>query len=363
MAELNMELDCALRFTRRNFHLRFDCSIENPEFIGIFGRSGSGKSTLLRLLAGLEQPASGHIRVQRHTWWSSTRNIPPHRRRVGYVFQDARLFPHLSVADNLLFGQQSHHTTNNQSHWEEVLDILELEPLLQRRPHQLSGGQQQRVAIGRALLSHPRLLLMDEPLSALDEAAKAEILPYLERIHRRQAITTFYVSHNWHEIARLADRAIILDDGAIRINGAIGQVARKLATGSTILPPHAPVNIYEARVTATDDTRKLLQVACNNTSLWLPYDAKQPRVGENIRFMLAASDIAIATQPSPNSSFLNMLPCIVRAIHPVSDASCLLELDLDGLVALSAVSYASVQQLGLRKNQQVIALIKGSRLM
>ncbi len=356
-------LDFELHHCQGDFSLECTLRVDTPRFVGLFGPSGSGKSTLLRLLAGLEQPRNGHILANGETWYRPGLFLPPHKRRVGYVFQDARLFPHLNVNDNLLFGLRQRKQPFNQKNWQRVLDVLGLQPLLKRFPHHLSGGQQQRVAIGRALMSQPHWLLLDEPLSGLDQASKMEILPYLERIHRLNRTVTLYVSHDWYEMARLADDLIVLRNGQVSHEGPLQDVARQLALTPDSLPEHAPVNVFDTRIESCDPHRQLLQVSFGQTRLWLPADCKTARTGETVRVMLSAADIAIARQQPVESSFLNALDCIIDTIHPPRHGNHLLSLKRSGLLLLASVSVASVRKLALAVGQPVKALIKGTRVM
>jgi len=356
-------LDFDLRYAQGDFSLECALQADSPQFIGLFGPSGSGKSTLLRLLAGLDRPDAGHILANGQPWYRGGFFLPPHKRHVGYVFQDARLFPHLNVRDNLLYGLRQRKLPFNRQDWCQVLDVLGLHGLLKHTPRQLSGGQQQRVAIGRALMSQPHWLLLDEPLSGLDQASKAEILPYLERIHRLNRTITLYVSHDWQEIARLSDTVLTLDEGRVHTRGGLPEVARQLALIPGRLPEHAPVNVFDTRVERCDHERQLLQLSTGETLLWLPADCKTQPVGTTVRVMLSASDIAIARTQPEASSFLNALDCVIDAIHPPCHGNHLLSLKRPGLHLLARVSVASVRALELATGQAVKALIKGSRVM
>jgi molybdate transport system ATP-binding protein len=195
-----------------------DVDFETTErVVALFGPSGSGKSTLLNIIAGLTRPDSARIAVDGRVLADTTAalTIPVHRRRVGYVFQDARLFPHLSVAHNLRYGRWFTPEAGRYGGFEEIIELLGIRHLLGRRPGTLSGGEKQRVAIGRAILASPRILLMDEPLASLDEARKAETLPYIERLRDELAIPILYVSHSREEVERLARKIVHLDHGRV----------------------------------------------------------------------------------------------------------------------------------------------------
>ena len=201
-----MTIELGLRLRHGDFVLVAEMSVPLTGVTALFGPSGCGKTSLLRAIAGLEAGVQGYLRVGDEVWQDGRRFLPPHRRALGYVFQEASLFPHLSVRRNLEFGYRRIAATERRVDFAEAVDLLGVEPLLGRRPRELSGGERQRVAIARALLVSPRLLLLDEPLAALDGASKAAILPYLERLHRELQIPVFLVSHTTDEVARLADQ-------------------------------------------------------------------------------------------------------------------------------------------------------------
>ncbi len=216
-----MKIDFTAKHKRKDFTLDMALSFEGP-VTALFGPSGSGKTTVLNILGGLLRPQEGRIVVDGEVWFDSQAKIwvPAHKRRIGYVFQDARLFPHLSVGLNLRIGgwlRRSVRAKDKRSNveWDDVIDLLGLNQLLARKPGTLSGGEQQRVGIARALLANPKVLLMDEPLAALDEARRAEILPYIERLQSRFAIPTIYVSHAREEVERIADEIITMKDGSV----------------------------------------------------------------------------------------------------------------------------------------------------
>ncbi len=211
-----MSLDIRIEQTLAAFSLNLSLSLEGP-IVGVFGPSGAGKTTLLNCLAGLSRPKAGRIALGDDVWFDSTTRTfaPPHRRRIGYVFQEGRLFPHLSVRQNLLYGRVFARGAKQVVDFDQVVALLGLEALLLRRPRNLSGGEQQRVGIGRALLRNPRLILMDEPLAALDAARRREILPYIEQLRDAFGIPTVYVSHAYDEIERLADEIVLLEKGRV----------------------------------------------------------------------------------------------------------------------------------------------------
>ena len=205
---------CFIRLQRTDFRIDAEFSIPAKGVLGIFGHSGSGKTTLLRCLAGLETNVRGHIEVNGEAWLDENINLSSQQRNVGYVFQEGRLFPHLTVVKNLKYGSDRMSTPeldNNNVDHHHLLELLNIQQLLERYPHQLSGGEKQRVAIGRALLKNPQMLLLDEPLASLDENRKQEILPYLEQLHEELSIPVIYVSHNMDEMLRLCDYILVME--------------------------------------------------------------------------------------------------------------------------------------------------------
>ena len=306
-----------LRLNKRqgDFQLAVNLELPGQGITAISGPSGSGKSTLLRAVAGLDRVAHAEVVVNDMVWQDDQQFVPVHARPLGYVAQQASLFAHLSVRANLEFGWRRTRTQQRRIQWHDVVELLALGPLLERRPHRLSGGEQQRVAIARALLTSPRLLLLDEPLAALDSAHKAEILPYLEALHTRFDLPTLYISHAADEIARLADHLVLLRDGQVLASGPL------LATLARL---DLPVDGEDAGVVligqvAERDTQwHLVRVAFDGGSLWVR-DAGHS-VGASVRVRVLARDVSIALSPALDSSALNSLAATVEQIaddvHP-----------------------------------------------
>ena len=287
-----LELDVSLDYP--GFSLRFAEALPLAGITGLFGPSGSGKSTLLRIIAGLERNARGRVAFDGEVWQAGAGRhfVPPHRRGVGYVFQETRLFPHLTVAGNLAYAERRSRHTGNAIHLADVVDALDLKPLLGRRTTGLSGGERQRVAIARTLLSRPRLLLMDEPLAALDYRRKGEILPYIERLPGTFGLPMIYVSHAIDEVSRLAERLILMASGA------------KTAVGSTIdllsrLDLQPVTGRFEAGALLTarlidhDPVFRLSRLTIGDQDLLMPEVDMPP--GSEVRLRVRARDVALAT--------------------------------------------------------------------
>ncbi|WP_445491870.1 molybdenum ABC transporter ATP-binding protein [Rhodopseudomonas sp. RCAM05734] len=352
----------AFRGTLGGFTL--DASFEVPAtgVTALFGPSGCGKSTVLRCLAGLQHLAGSFCAVNGDVW--QDRNIfrEPYQRPIGYVFQEASLFQHLSVRRNLLYGAPRDGSDSGGIPFDEVIDLLGLGHLLDRSSQHLSGGERQRVAIGRALLSQPKLLLMDEPLSALDRLTKDEILPFLERLHQRLSLPVIYVSHDMAEVERLADHLILMQAGSVLAAGPLGVLqsdpSLPLAVGRD-----AAVN-FDATAGSYDAAYGILTLHVDGGQLLVP--APQVTAGERRRLRIAASDVSLAREAQQASSILNALPARIvskTAIGP-SEVLAVLALGPDGGGAklLARLTRRSWDLLELAEGMAVIAQVKGVAL-
>lgn len=334
----------------------------------LFGPSGCGKTTVLRCMAGLTR-LNGRLKVDGEVWQDdSTRTfLKTYQRRIGYVFQEASLFPHLSVRDNLLYG--AHRTTADSSSlsisFDDTVAILGIGHLLDRAPLALSGGERQRVAIGRALLSRPRLLLMDEPLAALDRLTKEEILPYLEALRANLSIPVFYVSHDMAEVERLADTLVLLDKGRVL---AVGPLAELEANPDLPLlrAPEAAVTL-DGRIGSVDERYALTSLEIAGGTLIVPGRKGSP--GQRCRLRISASDVAFVRAPVPESSVLNCLPArIVSIADPDGDDAqvnivAVLGDDGHGARIVGRITRKSRDVLGLRPGTSIFAQIKSVALL
>jgi len=350
---LTVELQFDLE--RPGFRLTVDTWVPGRGVTGLFGRSGCGKTTLLRCVAGLEPSARGRLVVNGETWQEGTRFIPPHQRPLGYVFQEGQLFPHLSVLGNLLYGYRRIPAVERVVQPEDVARLLGLERFLKRRVTEISGGQRQRVAVGRALLTSPRVLLMDEPLAALDAISKAEILPYLERLHDELSIPVLYVSHAIDEVTRLADHMLFMEDGAVRAEGPIYD----LITRSDLPLAHAEgaAAVIEANVIGHDDRHHLTALGFDGNTLWISREDLQRSARLRVRIM--ARDVAINLTRPQDSSVLNCLPARVLDVsddpHP---GHVLVRLAIGPVTLLSRITRRSLDHLALQPGAAVYALVK-----
>jgi len=346
-------IEARFRSTQGSFVLDAAFSVPSHGITALFGASGSGKTTLLRLIAGLAR-APGSLSVNGEVWQDAQRFVPPHRRALGYVFQEASLFPHLSVRANLEYGWKRVPHVERTLQWDDVIDWLGLVPLIDHQPHQLSGGQRQRVAIGRALLSSPRLLLMDEPLTALDAHARAEILPYLESLHRELDLPILYVSHALDEVARLADHLLLIDAGRITYQGPLVDGLTRLD-----LPlAHRDMagTVIDTTVVAHDPQFQLTRVAHRDLLLELPGVFGAP--GQPLRVRVAARDVSLTLAKPSQTSILNLLPARIIELTDDAPGQVLVRLALADTVLLARITRKSAHALNLQPGMAVVAQVK-----
>ncbi|RZU38369.1 molybdate transport system ATP-binding protein [Fluviicoccus keumensis] len=357
---MSERLVAAFRLARPEFTLEVALDLPARGITVIFGRSGCGKTTLLRCLAGLEPQAAGHCRVGEEVWQDDRQFLPPHRRSLGYVFQEPGLFPHLTVRGNLEFGYRRVPAGQRRVPFDDAVRLMGLEELLARRPEQLSGGQRQRVAVARALLASPCLLLLDEPLAALDAESKAAILPYLERLHDELAIPMVYVTHAVDEMARLADTLVLMEDGRVRACGEPNTLLTDPALPLAHLDEAGVV--LAGKVLRHDDAYHLSEVAVGEHALVVGRSPLPP--GAPARVRVLARDVSLTLQRATGSSIVNILPVRIEELGPDRDAArVLLRLSLDGAPLLARVTRRSADELGLRPGMTVYAQVKAVALM
>ncbi|WP_448950257.1 molybdenum ABC transporter ATP-binding protein [Labrys neptuniae] len=328
----------------------------------LFGRSGSGKTTVLNAMAGLVRPDSGHIRLDGETLFEASSRIflPPHRRRVGLVFQDAQLFPHLTARQNLLYGRFFNRTAGPRLDFDAVIGVLGIEKLLGRRPNALSGGEKQRVAIGRALLASPRLLLMDEPLAALDTPRKLEILPLIERVRDEMKVPILYVSHAVEEVARLAARVVVLEAGKVTRIGPPQEVLAP-AVGPVSGQRFETVSLLQAKVRHYDEHYGLSTLDHPAGIISVPGRASPP--GADVRVVVRGSDVSIAMKRPGSVSIRTMLAATVKTIEADDGPVARVDLTLTGGDTLSAfITRNAVDELGLGQGDDVLAMIKAASI-
>jgi len=338
------------------FRLAVDEAIALSGVTAVFGPSGGGKSTLLRAIAGFERPSRGRIVHAGSIWFDVDGNthVAPHRRPVGFMFQDARLFSHLNVAGNLGYAEKRNRTAPGFGR-QAVVEALDLAPLLERRVTTLSGGERQRVALGRTLLRGPRLLLLDEPLAALDRGRKAEILPYLERIPQQFHVPTLYVSHDIDEVAALADRMLVLVDGRVQLHDGAAAAFARLDLQPLTGRFEAGV-VLEGRVAAHDRRLHLTHLDVGGDELTMPLTERPP--GATLRVRVRARDVALAVGRPEGLSIRNVLPGTVTELVDVSPGFVEAVVRLRSVQVRVRITLAAVEALGLESGSEVFALIK-----
>lgn len=337
---------------------KLDAAFEIPlsGVTALFGPSGSGKTTILRAIAGLVR-VDGRLSLGAECWQDDARRhfVKPHKRPVGYVFQEASLFPHLSVRGNLRFAAKRATPTHHEA-FDDIVRLLGLAPLLDRAPAALSGGERQRVAVGRALLSGPRLLLMDEPLSALDRATKQEILPYLERLPAERGIPILYVTHDVAEVARLADRVVALSDGKVAANGPVEEVFEDFDLHLEQERAEAGV-VVVARVVATDTAYKMTRLDLAGQTLSIPFSGLPD--GREVRVRIRARDVSLALSRPDGISVRNVLAATVLRIAEDPDTPFAdIQLAVGSARLQAQLTREAVADLQLQEGMEVFALVK-----
>ena len=352
-------IDVRLHLQYSAFALEVDLHLPGRGVTALYGHSGSGKTTCLRCIAGLERAADGFVQVNDEVWQDSRSGlfVPPHKRALGYVFQEASLFPHLSVQANLEFGLKRIPRAQRRVDMTQATELLGIGHLLERHPQHLSGGERQRIGIARALLTSPRLLLMDEPLAALDSKRKSEILPYLERLHDELDIPVLYVSHAQDEVARLADHIVLLSNGKALASGPIGETLARLDL-PLALGDDAGV-VISGTVSAYDAHYQLLSLQLPGSALHMRVAHAPLALGKALRIKVQARDVSLNVQAEEHSSILNRLPVtVIQEIAADNNAHVLVRLDAGGTPLLARITRFSRDQLQLHPGQTLWAQIK-----
>lgn len=340
----------------RDFMLDVAHRFEGQGITALFGPSGCGKSTLLRVIAGFERAAKGDVSYGGEVWLGPRRFLAPHRRGVGFVFQDARLFPHLSARGNLDFAHARAAGVAARYSFDDVVEVLDLAPLFDRRTAELSGGERQRVAIGRTLLARPRFLLMDEPLAALDTRRKGEILPYIGRLPHSFGIPIIYVTHALEEVAQLCDRIVALQAGRIVATGGVAEVLERLDLAGVQGRFEAGA-VLAGHIAAQDLDLHLTRIDLGGAMIEVPQIRLEP--GAEVRLRIRARDVALAIGRPEGLSIRNMLPARILSIASEPDtAYAEILLDVSGQHLRARITRAAVLDLGLTAGSQVHALIK-----
>ncbi len=361
-------LSVSLAKQRDGFNLHVEFEAPTPGIVALFGRSGCGKSTTIDLIAGLLKADAGQVRLDGTTLLDTAAGIcvSAEHRRIGYVFQDARLFPHRSVTGNLRYGLKRAKGVQQRIGFDDVVSLLGLEALLERRPYQLSGGERQRVAVGRALLSQPQMLLLDEPLASLDAARREDVLPYFEALRDRLSIPMIFVSHQFDEVLRLATHVVLLDNGKVAAQGSPSEISLVPALRA-IVGPEAVGAVVDGVITSVDPEKRLADLRLAGGTLRISArDVLDPRrahhgVGSVVRVQLLARDVILATEPPHALSVRNALEGTVVDVTD-DDDEVLVRVDIGGVNVLSRVTKAAVEALKLQRGLRVWALIKAVSL-
>lgn len=341
--------------------LNLQAEISLSGVTAVIGKSGSGKTSLLKFIAGLERPRFGELNFSGQQWQSESTKVfvPTHKRPIGYVFQTPNLFSHLNVKENLLFGYRQLPEGVRNIKFDEVVSHLKLEPYLSQPAVRLSGGQQQRVAIGRALLTSPKILLMDEPLSALDMIAKAEIIPYLKEICEVFEIPVIYVSHHFDEVYQLANQLLVIEHGKVAQQGelqnVIGQMELFKQYGSGIS------SVLEVKVVGYNSEFSVIGAESNGQKFLLVGEEKP--VGKILRLKINPKDVSLSLERSEKTSILNLLEMQVVEVLEISSGSVLVKMRLGSQTLVAQISRLSQSRLSLQPGQKVIAQVKAMSLL
>lgn len=336
---------------RPAFALNAEFEAPTPGVVALFGRSGCGKTTTINILSGLLAADAAYVELDGHV----LSDLSPERRRIGYVFQDGRLFPHMSVLRNLQYGLKRTRAPQRTIAFDQIVSLLGLESLLQRQPYQLSGGERQRVSLGRALLSQPALLLLDEPLAALDAARRDEVLPYLERLRDNLSIPMVYVSHQFDEVLQLATHMVLMDAGHVVAQGSLSEVSLVPQLRS-IVGPDSVGAVVDGVVTSVDATCGMAELRVGSGVLNVGVAAV--RVGARVRVQLLARDIILATEEPHSLSVRNQLRGVITSVVNDEDDARLVTVDVGGTNVLSRVTRSAVEALGLKNGIGVWVLVK-----
>ena len=345
--QVTLRVTLAHRFRGAAIDITFEAP--TPGVVALFGPSGAGKSTVMRAIAGLLRADRVLVELD----GQALHTLPPEQRGIGYVFQEGRLFPHMSVAANLRYGLRR--VGQGPLRFDDVVGLLGIGALLGRRPGTLSGGERQRVAIGRALLSQPRLLLMDEPLSALDQARREEVIPYLARLRSVLPAPIVYASHALDEVMRLADTLVLIEAGRVVASGPLEEVASRAEL--PIAAREDAAGVLRGQVAAHDEARRLSAIACGADLVWVPLLAAP--LGARVRLLVPAREVILALDAPRTISVNNRLTAVVAGVTEDQRAhAALVSLELNGGSIIARVTLDAAARLGLRPGREVLALVK-----
>ena len=344
---------------KKSFSLNIKLQAPAQGITSITGPSGCGKTTLLRAVAGLDYYPESYLAIGDTVWQDANHFVPTHQRSLGYVFQEASLFPHLSVMKNLEYGFKRLSKSEQKVALDKPIELLGIQHLLKRSSGRLSGGERQRVAIARALAVSPKILLMDEPLAALDLASKQEIIPYLESLHQALEIPILYVSHSSDEVSRLADYLVVLKEGKIEASGEISEVLTRLDL--PLAHDDEASTLIEALVAEHDEKFQLTYL--DSPAGRFSVTQKTLAVGEKVRLRVTAKDVSITLEKQRNTSILNIFPAIIDEVSEPLEAQVTVRLLCGDIPILSKISYKSAESLALKKGKSVFIQAKSVSLL
>lgn len=358
------EIQARFKVEHAGFTLDVELNLPGRGVSALFGHSGSGKTSCLRCFAGLDQPSEGYLQVNGELWQDSAQGIfvPAHQRAVGYVFQDANLFAHLSVRRNLEYGLKRIPAAQRRIALEQAVELLGIGHLLQRLPGNLSGGEQQRIGIARALLTSPRLLLLDEPLASLDLKRKQEVLPYLERLHEELEIPIVYVSHSPDEVARLADHLVLLEDGQVQASGPLKETL--LRSDLPFLFEDDAEAVVDGTVSHYEPDYRLLSIRLGGTDAVLQLTHAPLAAGKPVRVKVKARDVSLSLDKARDTSLLNLLPARVEHwLMLANQAQMLVSLRVGDERMIARITRYSFDRLGIHAQQALWVQIKSVSLL
>lgn len=344
-----------------DFKLDVDFTIPSTGITALFGPSGCGKTTVLRCIAGLHRLEAGILSIGNTVWQNEKTFLPPHLRPLGYVFQEPSLFPHLNVNDNLTYGLKRSRSVSPLISFQKTVELLGLSQMLNRQPANLSGGEKQRVAIGRALLTNPELLLMDEPLSALDHRSKNEIIPYLEILKNRLQIPMLYVSHDIREIERMADRIIMLENGSVKACAPLSEIL--LDPSCSLSEQHDAAIVFEGEISRFDPSDNLTTITVNGGNFLIP--GKVGREGTKKRLRIFANDVSLSPEEPSRTTILNILPATITKITPIGEAqvNIICQLGENGIKIPARITSRSQKYFNFQQDNKIYIQIKGVSLL
>jgi len=357
---LNKTISASFNLQRDQFTLNAEFTAPMSGVTALFGSSGSGKTTVLRCLAGLEKQASGFLKVGDKVWQDEHHFVPTHKRPIGYVFQESNLFEHLSITENLTYGMKRTPVESRRIDFNEAVELLGIKAFLARKPAQLSGGQRQRVAIARALLTSPQLLLMDEPLASLDLEGKADILPYLERLHDELKLPIIYVSHAPDEVVRIADRMVLMKQGEVLAQGDINELLTR--TDLPLAHLEEACAVVSGKVVKHNKEFHLSYLALSGGTVAVSY--KDLPIGHSVRVRILARDVSLALNPVEGTSITNVFPVRICAIDSTKDpAKKLITLGMGGDKIIATITALSTSLLNIEVDKIMYAQVKSVALM